>query len=96
VDSRLSALLEADYDGGVKMTENKSYHTCKNCSHSEVCRYKDYFNLIVEAALSANVITDLTDPEMPTAPIAECNWINVRIGCEKFGHRNVVDVRKEQ
>jgi hypothetical protein len=68
------------------MTENKSYNTCKNCSHSEVCRYKDYFNHIIEAALSAKVITDLTDPEKPMAPISKCDWIDVRIGCEKFGN----------
>ena len=69
------------------MVENKSYNTCKNCCHSEVCRYKDYFNHIVEAALSANVITDITDPEKPVAPIAKWDWINVSIGCEKFGYK---------
>ena len=69
------------------MKNEKSAFVCETCVHSDVCKYKEEFEKVVESVLSAKVM--VSEEPITVKPISSYDWLGISVTCKKHLSRNL-------
>jgi phage terminase large subunit len=69
------------------MKNERSAFVCETCVHSDVCKYKEKFEKVVESVLSAKVM--VSEEPITIKPISSYDWVKISVDCKKCQPRNM-------